>query len=186
MRGSPQGYKIRDATLADIPSILVADRAASELFRPTGLIRDMATIPESIPANTLAQAIDTGLVFVAADGDDEAVGFAMMDRRSDDLYLDQISVDPAHGRQGLGRRLMQAVMDHANTLGCRTVTLSTFRDLSWNGPFYRSLGFREMPRAKLEDWMLEIERAQAETMDVSQRCFMRRQVASCFIIPGRR
>ena len=55
------------------------------------------------------------------------------------------------------------------------MTLSTFRDLPWNAPFYRTLGFRELPRKQMTDWMLEIETRQAAVMDVTKRCFMRRK-----------
>ena len=36
---------------------------------------------------------------------------------------------------------MQAVTDHALVRRMRAVTLTTFRAVPWNGPYYRSLGF---------------------------------------------
>ncbi|MEO0883157.1 MAG: GNAT family N-acetyltransferase [Pseudomonadota bacterium] len=175
MAGLPQGYEIRFAEQLDIPALIAADRAASELFRPTGLIPDMAIIPESVPADELSQAIENGMIIVVTD-DQGPVGFAMSQIMGDVLYLDQVSVDPSHGRKGLGRLLMLHVFALAEDHKLSAVTLSTFRDLPWNGPFYRSLGFKEIPRKKLEDWMFVIEEAQAESMDVSKRCFMRRPV----------
>ena len=56
------------------------------------------------------------------------------------------------------------------------VSLSTFRDLPWNGPFYASMGFREISRQQFEPYMIEIEEAQKPFMDVTKRCFMRRKV----------
>lgn len=106
----------------------------------------------------------------------EAVGFALTSVRGASLYLDQISVDPAHGRKGLGAALMERVLKDAGRRGLKSVTLSTFRDLAWNGPFYRRLGFRELPRAQMQDWMREIEDIQkANGLDVSKRCFMIRK-----------
>lgn len=175
----PVNYEIRFASLLDIPALIRADRAASELFRPTGLIPDMAAIPQSIPADTLAAAIEQGMVLTVTDvqGDiSHPVGFSMTQRREKTLYLHQLSVDPAHGRKGLGAGLVKHVFALAEEYACHSVTLSTFRDVAWNGPFYAKLGFREIPRKKLEHWMLEIERDQAATLDVSLRCFMRRSV----------
>lgn len=171
----PQGYQIRRAVQLDIPSMIAADQAASELFRPTGLVPDMAAIPESVPADIFAAAIEEQMV-LAVTYEGEPVGFALCRVMEDTLYLDQISVDPAHGRKGLGRALMSEVEKLASQHSVSSVTLSTFRTLKWNGPFYKSLGFRELPRKKMSEWMLEIETAQAETLDVSQRCFMQRRV----------
>ena len=175
MAGMPDSYDIRFAEQLDIPALIAADRAASELFRPTGLIPNMATIPESVPADVFSQAIDDGMVLAVADADGP-VGFALCRPFGDVLYLDQISVDPAHGRRGLGRALMAHVQLLAEDHRLGAVVLSTFRDLDWNGPFYKSLGFKEIARSKLTDWMLDIEAAQAETLDVNKRCFMRKPV----------
>lgn len=171
----PQGYQLRLAKQGDIPALIAADRAASELFRPTGLVPNMGTVPESVPADTLSQSIDDGLVIVITD-ERGPVGFSLTQLRLPTLYLDQLSVDPAHGRKGLGRGLVIATFALAESRGAKDVTLSTFRDLPWNGPFYKKMGFREIPRAKLTDWMVEIEAIQAETLDVTKRCFMRRAV----------
>ena len=171
----PAGYSIRQATPLDIPALIAADRAASELFRPTGLIPDMATIPQSIPADILAEAIDSSMVVVAEDAAGP-IGFALAQLKDKTLYLHQLSVDPTHGRKGLGNVLVQEVCALAEEHDCKLVTLSTFRDVPWNGPFYRRLGFKEIPRRNMAVWMLEIETAQAETLDVSKRCFMQKSI----------
>ena len=171
----PADYTLRFATPLDIPALIAADRAASELFRPTGLIPDMATIPESIPADIMTEAIEQGMVLAVADAAG-AVGFAMARLQDKTLYLDQVSVDPAHGRKGLGKALVQELFVLADEHRCNVVALSTFREVAWNGPFYRRLGFKEVPRRQMSDWMLAIEAAQAETLDVSARCFMQKPV----------
>ena len=175
----PTNYSIRSATQLDIPALIAADRAASELFRPTGLIPDMATIPESIPADVLAEGIYEGLLLCCAHKD-KPIGFALCRQFDNILYLDQLSIDPAHGRKGLGTRLVDYVMLLAEERSVKTVALSTFRELKWNGPFYERLGFREIPRKKMTPWMLDIETAQAETLDITQRCFMKRPVKRGF------
>lgn len=169
------GYEIRRGEQLDIPALISVDRAASELFRPTGLIPEMAAIPESVPADILAAAVANNMLLVA-DDKDGAVGFALCQPIDDFLYLDQLSVHPEHGRKGLGSALVKSVFGLAKDNKFSTIVLSTFRDIPWNGPFYRSLGFREIPRKKLTDWMLTIEENQAATLDVNQRCFMHYQV----------
>lgn len=177
MANTLEGYDIRAGRLLDIPDLISADRAASELFRPTGLIPDMSTIPESIPVPVLTDAIEAGMVLVAVTkADDRAVGFALSQIYDRNLYMHQLSVDPEHGRKGIGTRLIQAVFGLAGDHKCTAVSLSTFREIPWNGPFYHSLGFKEIPRKKLADWMLDIEKEQSKELDITKRCFMWRPV----------
>ena len=171
----PEGYQIRFAERLDIPGLIASDRAASELFRPTGLIPDMAAIPESIPADVLSEAIEQAMVLCATK-ESQTVGFALCQLKGKQLYLHQLSVDPQHGRKGLGTALTRHVFALTEEHKCSAVSLSTFRDVRWNAPFYEKLGFREIPRKKLKRWMLKIEADQAETLDVSKRCFMLRPV----------
>jgi GNAT superfamily N-acetyltransferase len=71
-----------------------------------------------------------------------AQGFACVDIVEGVAHLWQLSVLPSFGRRGIGRALVQAVCDWASSNGYRAVTLTTFRDVPWNAPFYDRLGFR--------------------------------------------
>lgn len=176
MRSLEEGYSIRAANSGDIARMIAADIAASELFRPTGLIYNMPEIPDGVPADILRAAIKDGML-LACEVDGVAIGFALLSTCGDgDFYLDQLSVDPAHGRKGVGSALVKACFEMSERRGYDEIFLSTFRDLEWNGPFYKRLGFRELPRRRLKDWMLDIEDAQREFMDVTKRCFMVRKV----------
>lgn len=180
MRMKDLPFDITRADAADIPRLVELDIAANALFRETGLIAD-AALGEHVPADVLEAAIAAREVFVMRhQWTAEAAGFTLTSVRGDTLYLDQVSVHPDHGRQGLGGALVRRVIEDAKGRGLKSVTLSTFRDLPWNGPFYRKLGFREIRRDKLADWMHEIEAAQADKLDVSARCFMRK---NCGLIP---
>ena len=55
-----------------------------------------------------------------------------------------MSVRPTAGHQGRGRALVEAVCSWAAANGYPAVTLTTFRDVPWNAPFYSKLGFREL------------------------------------------
>lgn len=171
----PPGYTISPATRDDISALIEVDLAAGQLFAPTGLIAGEAII-DHVPPIVFEQAIDAGDVHKAHGAEGEPVGFALISPRGGTLYLDQISVHPEHGRQGLGAALMHHVFRIARQRKLRRVTLSTFRDVPWNGPFYRRLGFRELSRQEMADWMLDLESIQAETLDVSKRCFMMRKI----------
>ena len=88
----------------------------------------------------------SGAVFVAADDAGVPVGFALTSFLDRALYVHELDVAPPHGRRGLGRRLIDAASAFAVESGAPAVTLSTFRDIPWNGPFYARAGFREVPR----------------------------------------
>ncbi len=174
-RQLPPGYTLGPAALAEIAALQAIDRRASDLFASTGLILP-EFLGETVPGDVLAEAITAGNLIAARTPSGDLAGFAFASPRNGTLYLDQVSVDPAEGRKGLGSALVRAVIARARTLGLASVTLSTFRDLPWNGPFYRRFGFRELPRKRLAGWMREIEAAQAGRMDVTARCFMQRRV----------
>lgn len=87
--------------------------------------------------------IGNGVVFVAAGSDDLPAGFAVSAMQGDRLHLRELSVDPAFGRRGLGTALVDAVAAHARSRGLRGVSLTTFREVPFNAPFYARIGFRE-------------------------------------------
>ncbi len=174
MQRLPDGYSISGVAADEIPELIAIDLAASQLFAGTGMLPDEELL-DHVPADVFEAAIPAGHAFVARDRKGVPAGFVLTSLKGDTLYLDQISVHPEHGRRGLGAALIRRVFEDAGERGLKTVTLSTFRDLPWNAPFYRTLGFRELKRKQLTDWMLDIEARQAEVMDVTKRCFMVRR-----------
>lgn len=175
MSDLPEGYTITAANVDDIPALIAVDKGASALFEPTGLLEPEA-LSDHVPADVFEAEMPSGNVIVARNQHHWTVGFALVSLRGKGLYLDQVSVHPDHGQKGIGRALVEQVLNEAGRRKLPHVSLSTFRDLAWNGPFYASLGFKELPREKLDPYMLEIEDAQKPFMDVTKRCFMRRKV----------
>ena len=175
MSDLPEGYSITPAELDDIPAFIAVDKAASSMFAPTGLLNGEA-LEDHVPEEIFAQEIPLLNVFVARNQHGWAVGFALVRIRGNGLYLDQVSVHPDQGKKGIGRALVIRILTEAELRKLPHVSLSPFRDVPWNGPFYASLGFKELASEKLEPYMREIEDAQRPFMDVTKRCFMRRKV----------
>ncbi|WP_370171693.1 MULTISPECIES: GNAT family N-acetyltransferase [Hyphomonas] len=175
MQQAITAYGIDDARASDVDALIDVDCAASTLFAPTGLLSEEA-LSDHVPAEVLTHAADTGDLFTIRAAEGEPVGFALVSPRGGTLYLDQISVHPDHGRKGLGAALLGRVVDEAKRRKIRRITLSTFRDLPWNGPFYARHGFREIKRNDMAEWMLELERIQAQDLDITKRCFMVRKL----------
>lgn len=167
---------LRLARLSELPSLMALETASGILFRGTGLIPSEETDPGMI--TTLEKGYLAQLCWVAeiADLEDPSLpwvaGFVVCRVEGDDLYLDQISVHPDAMRRGLGAALIKTVFDDAIRRGLSRVTLSTFRDVSWNGPYYARFGFVELPEADLLPWMVAVRDKEARELDVSKRCFM--------------
>jgi GNAT superfamily N-acetyltransferase len=84
-----------------------------------------------------------GFLLVSQDAAGSVVGFAHVIVHDDIAHLEQLSVAPEYGRQGHGRRLLEAAMAEATRRGFEAMTLRTYREVAWNGPFYASAGFTE-------------------------------------------
>ena len=49
--------------------------------------------------------------------------------------------------QGAGRKLLLMAVEHARDRALYGLTLTTFRELPWNEPFYQRMGFGTLSRA---------------------------------------
>lgn len=89
------------------------------------------------------------------------VGFAQVLDVEGGAHLEQLSVRAEAGRQGAGRALVYAATDRALANGSHSMTLRTYADVPWNGPFYETCGFREIPDAD-SAWHREMLRHEDE------------------------
>jgi GNAT superfamily N-acetyltransferase len=114
-----------------------------------------------------------GLVWVADDAG-ELIGFAACQLFMDALHLWEIAVRHDRQGRGAGRALMAEVAEEARRRDAGAVTLSTFRDVAWNGPFYASLGYRALEPHELNGRLTAIlMRERRLGLDVDARCAMR-------------
>lgn len=79
------------------------------------------------------------------------VGFAVTTTLPGLLWIDEMAVHPDHGRRGIGKALVAAVLDHGRFAFHNTVGLSTFRDVPFNAPFYERMGFVRVSLKSLPD-----------------------------------
>jgi GNAT superfamily N-acetyltransferase len=125
-------HEIRVATPDEYPLLRRIEEESDQLFESVGI----GPFENQEEENHLSRA---ALVLVSGQ---PAVGFACVEIVDGLAHLWQVSVLPSAGHQGRGRALVEAVCDWAAGNGYPGVTLTTFRDVPWNGPFYTRLGFR--------------------------------------------
>jgi GNAT superfamily N-acetyltransferase len=105
---------------------------------------------------------------------DGLVGFAACQACADALHLWELAVRHKAQGQGVGTALVQATLNLARDRGLPAVTLSTFREIPWNGPFYARMGFVETPAATLNARLEIIRQREALLgLPVDRRMFMR-------------
>jgi GNAT superfamily N-acetyltransferase len=127
----------RPDELALLPPI---ETAADMMFGTLGI----GPLPGPGSVEDLAEA----LVVLVDDGG--PTGFARIDELAGGAHLEQLSVHPDHGRRGTGRTLLRAACAWTSANGYRELTLATYRDVPWNGPFYASEGFVEV--GPVDEW----------------------------------
>lgn len=96
----------------------------------------------------LAEAAEAETLWVAED-DGRVCGFLLGEAAGSDFHIWEIAVHRDYQRQGIGRKLVETVLDEAARRGFSQATLTTDRTLAWNAPWYRGLGFREIAVGEL-------------------------------------
>ncbi len=88
-------------------------------------------------------------------------------------HVCEVDVDPRFGGQGIGRRLMAAAEDWAQGRGLKALSLSTFIDVPWNGPWYGRLGYGPYPANEWGPGHRAIWQGQVESaLDTTKRWMM--------------
>ncbi len=172
-----EDWTIRPARRSELPRLMEIERDAGARF---DAIPALAGIPEVVTSlDDFAEAFDLGLVWVAAAAADDApVGFAYADPFDGALHLEELDVLPEWGRRGIGAALVEAALAEARTRGLPAVTLTTFRDVVWNAPFYARLGFHVIPPADWSSAMAGLVAYEAgRGIPAALRVVMRRDVA---------
>ena len=134
---------IRPAARADILTMQAIELDAGRRFADIGMPEVAAAPPPT--AAELTEPIESGRAWVAEDADGTVVGFAVAAIVDRQAHLSQVSVSVAGGGHGAGGALVATVMEWAHSAGCKWITLTTFRDVAFNGLWYSRLGFAAVP-----------------------------------------
>lgn len=136
----------------------------------------MAEIEDDPPNSlaTLGAAQQAGNLWVACDDDDVPVAFALVLTVDGLPHIQELDVMHRFQRRGIGAGLVARIAGEARAAGAPAVTLTTFSDVPWNGPYYARLGFRTLMPEELTPGLRAIFREEQEAgLDMDRRSAMR-------------
>ena len=109
-----------------------------------------------------------------AESDGRLIGFATCEAFEHELHLWELAVRHDAQGKGAGRALIAGVIDEARARGLPAVTLTTFRDIPWNAPFYARCGFVEAPPDEFGPFLTLVREKEVDIgLDVANRCALR-------------
>lgn len=165
-------WRIELGASDQIGEIQAVEVRAGVLFRGIG----MDSIADADPptAAELQAHIDSQTLWIAH-VQDLVLGYLTTSVVDGEGHIDQVSVDPAAGGRGIGSALIERAIDWATKAGLGAMTLTTFSEVAWNGPFYLKLGFFEVEPAEVGPELARIRsREIANGVDIAPRISMRR------------
>ncbi|NBE92078.1 GNAT family N-acetyltransferase [Nonomuraea sp. KC401] len=156
---------VRWADEGELAGLVAVELAADGLFAEVDIV-----FP---PGTTMIEEVDDpGRVLVEGEPPE---GFALLGTVDGNVHLDQLAVHPRSMRQGIGGRLMTAVIDRARACGAPAVTLTTYRDVPWNAPWYTRHGFTVLPEPEWGPQLRALVEHERELgIEVAPRVVMRR------------
>jgi ribosomal protein S18 acetylase RimI-like enzyme len=173
---SVPNFSIRKARSEDIPLLGAVERSAAEIFRTVNLgslVDDGTTVAPFV----LATMADSNHLLVAVNELDQPIGFVGGMDIDGNFHIVEISVAQAVQGKGVGSALMAEMTRQVKEEKFMAMTLTTYRNVAWNGPWYTKMGFQEvtaeeMGREYLKIWDVESQHGH----DMASRCVMRKSL----------
>jgi GNAT superfamily N-acetyltransferase len=151
-------YRIRSARPSDLPVLPLIEQAAAAWFlnTPYAYLIDEGVVSGDVN-------LDHEYVWVVVDEHDYPIGFALVHLLDVSVHLHELDIHPDYARQGLGHQLIQTVADWARKRGATALTLTTFDDIPWNGPYYARLGFHILDLATISPGLQAVREGEQES-----------------------
>jgi predicted N-acetyltransferase YhbS len=161
----------------DTEAVRAIEYEAAQRFVTVGL----TGIADAQPMNAsfVRRKIEAAEIIVAVDSAGRCGGFVMFAPLATRFYIEELDVLTAWAGRRIGAALIGQVERLAAQAGARQLVLSTFRDVPWNAPYYRRLGFSVMDGASLDAKLRAIRASHvAHGLDETRRVFMCREVTA--------
>ncbi|WP_346011942.1 GNAT family N-acetyltransferase [Streptomyces sp. SID3343] len=157
---------IRVPGLGELERVREVEVSAGRCFADVGMPEVAGDEPPGL--GELGRYLVAGRLLVVGE---PVVGYVMWDLVDGAAHVEQVSVHADAARRGLGRALIDRVQVDSGL----ALTLTTFRDVAWNAPYYRRIGFRVLAADEVTPGLARV-RAQeaAHGLDRWPRVCMRR------------
>ncbi len=139
-------YWLRAAVAVDARSLRAIEEAAGRQF--LGLAMSEIADDPPPPREAFRRETTQGRCLVVCTDDDQVAGYLVHETLAETVHVKQVSVHPDHGGNRLGAALINACDLVAADLGIPRLSLTTFRDVPWNRPYYERLGFACYPEGR--------------------------------------
>ncbi len=138
-----ESFNVRLATEADAEVLPAVERSAGQLFRRIpGLAWIADDDVKSVEQHrSYARA---GMSWVVVNAAERAFGFLAAERIDTYLHIWELAVHQNYQGRGAGRALLEAAFNYAEIHGLSAITHTTYREVAWNEPLYRHMGFKTL------------------------------------------
>jgi len=168
--------RLRKATQADAEIFAELEQSAGLSFRADREIAWLADA-DNLPVERYREIIAEGWSWIAEGGRAQPVAFAAATLEGEELHIWEFNVHIECQRRGIGRGLLQRFISEAAAARIPAMTLTTFRDVPWNAPFYRSMGFEMVAPEQFAPRLTGLLTAEARKgLPAERRCAMRRKL----------
>ena len=137
--GAGMGSELRKATAEDIAVMQAIELDAARAYLASPDHAFCAALPSRDIAEHLT-CLEKGASLLAM-LDDKPSGFVLLRPVDGRAHILEAATRLDCQGRGIGRSLLAAAEDWAAACGYAEMTLTTYRDVSWNAPFYQRLGF---------------------------------------------
>jgi len=167
-----ESVNIRLARDEDFKFFKKIDKASTELFSQYGC--DISHI-ESAGEEYYREITGRHAIYVAHTDTNKLIGFCAVKIADANAYIAEISVLPEYSKQGIGTRLLEHAIYWAEINDFEYITLTTFKDIIFNAPFYKKFGFKEFIPDALWPEIKRIRKAEHDIgLEVMPRIAMRK------------
>jgi len=164
-------FGVRRARSSDILLLESVERSAAQLFRTVnlGFLADGPTLDPAV----LSSMAKSNHLWIAVNDWDQPIGFLGGENFEGNFHLVEISVAQEFQGRGVGKALMMSMVEQVRREGYKSITLTTYRDVPWNGHWYAKMGFVEVFAQAMGRKYLDILVEEGKHgLDQASRCVM--------------
>lgn len=163
---SSELFEVRPGEPDELAGLIGVEAAADKLFEVAGY--------GTTPGRATVEELQSAAALRVAGR--PAVGYVRIEIVDGLAHIEGLSVTPKQMKRGIGSSLVDAACEWARAQGYPAITLCTFADVPWNGPYYTRRGFVELDKLTPGLQALRVHEAELGLDAMGRRIAMRREL----------